>query len=60
MTYQQLASKIERELGKTETDRETWDMVNEFWAYEGDVSTQLLDRVELLESRMFNQHGWER
>lgn len=60
LTYQQLASRIERELDKATTDRKTWDLVNAFWQYEGDVRPELLDRVELLEARMFNQHGWSR
>lgn len=53
---------IENELGKSKTDRGTWELVNRFWAdeteYTPEVLEMLVDRVELLEARMFDQHGW--
>lgn len=60
LTYQQLASLIERELSKDKTDRRTWAAVEKFWAYEGECRPELFDRVALLESRMERQHGWKR
>lgn len=60
MTYQELFSRIEKELAKEKTDRRTWNLVEKFWQYTGECQPSLFDRVELLEARMYNQHGWSR
>lgn len=59
-TYQQLASMIEKEINKDKTDRQTWNVVEKFWKYEGEVQQSLFDRVAQLESSMERQHGWRR
>ena len=61
---QQLAKQIEAELAKETTDKQTWELVNDFWKItDGFNSTFLsycLDRIEQLEARMKRQHGWQR
>lgn len=60
MTYQQLASRIEKEINKSKTDKATWNAVEKFWQYRGEAQQGLFDRVALLEARMEREHGWKR
>lgn len=63
-TTQAIATRLERELAKQITDRTTWQVVAWFWGLDINLPEgflrQCLDRVELLEARMFRQHGWQR
>lgn len=59
-TYTELTRRIERELAKKVTDRETWNVVEAFWSYEGEALPGMFDRVEWLEGKMWEQHGWAR
>jgi len=63
-TTQAISTRLERELAKPITDRQTWLVVKWFWGLDYDLPQgflqQCLDRVELLEARMLRQHGWTR
>jgi hypothetical protein len=60
LTYREMFSRIEKELAKEKTDRQTWDIVDLFWKQTFDADQRILDRVELLESLMHRHHGWSR
>lgn len=63
-TTQTIARKLENEIAKSKTDTQTWDTVAWFWGLDVELPegflAQCLDRVQLLEARMCNQHGWQR
>lgn len=63
-TTQKISRKLENEISKSRTDRQTWNTVAWFWGLECDLPEgflqQCLDRVQQLEARMHREHGWSR
>lgn len=61
---QEIARRLENELSKANTDETTWETVAWFWSIDVDLPQTFLgwclDRIQLLEARMYRQHGWAR